>query len=204
MGDPTEAGGINWRNTHERYGAVSMALHWTIVLLFLALYVLAYWVKYTTGYESEMGELHLYLHKPFGLAVLGLAVIRLWWRSVNVEPPLPNAISASHKLMAHWTHWALYAVMFVQPLAGVSMDVFRGRAVEILGTSIFPVVMEKNDYLAKHYSDMLHNDYMDWIIAVIIAAHAGAALKHHFIDKDDVLTRMLPAWAGGKRGNHQH
>ncbi|MBT6135837.1 MAG: cytochrome b [Rhodospirillaceae bacterium] len=199
MNDLTQTNGVQWRNTHERYGAVSIALHWTIVLLFLGLYGLAYSVKYTTGYDSEMGELHLYLHKPIGVSVLALALVRVWWRSVNIEPPLPAAMPNSHKLMAHWTHMALYAIMFVQPLAGMAMDIFRARPVKILDVSIFPAVMERNDFLAEHFADMVHNDYMDWIIALVVAAHAGAALKHHIIDRDDVLTRMLPAWAGGKR-----
>ncbi len=201
MGELPGGSGVNWRNTHERYGAVAMALHWSIVILFLAFYVLAYSVKSTAGYDSEMGQTHLYLHKPVGIAVLALVAVRVWWRSINVEPPLPISMPESHKLMAHWTHWALYAFMFVQPISGMSMDTFRDRAVTIFDTPIFPAVMEKNDYLANHYADMLHNDYMDWIIALVVAAHAGAVLKHHFIDKDDVLTRMRPAWAGGSRGS---
>jgi cytochrome b561 len=199
MADLTEIGGIRWRNTHERYGAVSMALHWTIVVLFAALYGLAYSVKYTSGYDSDMGALHLYWHEPIGALILLLAFIRVWWRYVNVEPPLPEAMPSMHKKLAHWTHWALYAIMFVQPLAGMAMSVFRGRPVVLFDTPVFPTVMAKNDFLAKHFSDMLHNDYMDWIIALVVAAHAGAALKHHFLDRDDVLLRMVPAWAGGKK-----
>ena len=88
--------------------------------------------------------------------------------------------------------------MFAQPLLGMGMDIFRGRPVKVFDNAVLPKIMEKNDFLAKHVADMTHNDYMDWVIVVVVALHAGAALKHHFIDKDDVLTRMLPKWAGGK------
>ena len=198
MDDVTQARKIKWRNTLERFGAVTRSLHWTIIILFLALFVLTYSVKYTSGYDSEMGELHLYWHKAVGVTVLVLAVIWLWWRAVNVEPPLPGAMPALHKLLAHLTHWVLFIVLFVQPLAGIAMDVFNGEPVLILGTPIFPVVMERNEFLVE-LADMVHNDYMDVIIGLVVAAHAGAALKHHFIDKDDVLLQMLPGWAGGKR-----
>ena len=101
MNDITQAGGIKWRNTHERFGAVSMALHWTIVLVFLLLYGLAYSIKYTEGYDSPMGELHIYWHKPIGLLVLLLAIIRAWWRHVNIDPPLPAEMPSLHKQLAH-------------------------------------------------------------------------------------------------------
>jgi len=196
--DVSQGRKIKWRNTLGRFGAVTRSLHWVIISLFLALFVLAYLVKYTTGYDSEMGALHLYWHKAVGMAVLVLAVIWLRWRALNIEPPLPGAMPALHKLLVHLTHWVLFTILIVQPLAGLAMDVFHGEPVFILGTPIFPVVMERNASLAK-LADMVHNDYMDIIIGLVVAAHAGAALKHHFINKDDMLAQMLPGWAGGKR-----
>ncbi len=198
MTDFTFATGFCWRNTHDRYGAVAIALHWTIAMLFVAQYAIAYSVKLTVGYDSESGESVLAWHRSTGLLILLLVLGRLWWRAVNVVPPLPASVPPLQCILAHWTHWALYAVMLAQPLSGAAMHVARGQPVHFFGLAVVPAQMAADEDLAEGLFGPIHSDVMSVVTLVIVGMHVAAALKHHCVNRDNVLVRMLPRWAGGR------
>ena len=121
------------------------------------------------------------MHKSFGLVVLALILLRLVWRLVNGTPAVQN-------LMAHAMHWVLYVLMFAQPLAGILMSQAAGYPVSFFGLFELPVLLDKDPTLAQFFRGA-HGTV--WILLVLaLVGHAGAALYHHFIMKDDVLKRM--------------
>ncbi len=128
-------------------------------------------------------------HKAFGIIVLGLVTFRFIWRMIKKPPKLPENTPKMHKIAAKITHIALYALMFLMPLAGWMMSSAGGHPVSVFGIPIPPLVGKDKELGA------LMNDLHEWggyaMIAVILF-HVGAAIYHYFILKDEVMLRMLP------------
>ena len=135
-------------------------------------------------------------HKTFGIAVLVLATLRLLWRFTHRPPPAPDTISRRQTLAAHGAHLALYALMIAIPLTGWALVSVSPLDVE---TYLFDVIpwphlpvaeslrTEGNEHLVERWHEIAAN-----LVIVLLLAHVGAALKHHFVDRDATLARTLP------------
>lgn len=176
------------RNSPQRWGSLAQLLHWVVVALIL--------VQYTLGLIA--GDLPLGMkklatlarHKSFGLTILGLAVLRLLWRWTNPTPPLPNDLKPYERVLAHFTHAALYVLLFAMPLSGWLMSSARGFPVSWFGLVQIPDLVPKSQPL---YDALLQTHHLlAWALVAVVVLHVGAALKHHYVLKDDVLRRMLP------------
>ena len=175
------------RNTTVRWGSVAQFLHWLIVALILTQVILA----------AAAGELHgmaklamLARHKSVGITILMLAVVRLAWRLVNPTPPLPSALKPYERLLARFTHAALYVLIFAMPITGWIMSSARGFPVSWFSLFQLPDLVPKNRPL---YEAMLQTHAtLALILGAVASLHLLAALKHHFVLKDTVLRRMLP------------
>jgi cytochrome b561 len=173
------------RNSTSTYGSVSKFLHWLLFILIAGL-------VFTGLAEDLFGEQReravMGLHIAVGTAVLLLVAVRILWRFANPVPALPATAAARENLLARLTHFALYVLMLAQPLTGVLMMQFKGRAIDMFGMlSIPPFVLK--DRATAHFFEELHEG--GWIVlAVLVGLHAAAALYHHFIRRDDVLLRM--------------
>jgi len=188
---------MSLRNTDERYGWPSRMLHWLIAILILCLAMVG-WImgelpknpKYFWVYD---------LHKSFGILVLALMVIRLGWRLYAGSPkPVPGTPTWQH-LVATVTHWAIYAMAFAMPISGWLYDSASGlRALKFFGLFVVPKLTAPDPEL-KATTHAFH-EYGVWILLALVAAHAGAALWHHLIQKDRTLMRMLPASLEKKDG----
>lgn len=176
------------RNTTVRWGAVSQFLHWLIVALIIIQVTLA-----SMADDLPLGVKKLALlarHKSVGITILGLAVLRLSWRWINPTPALPGTLKPYERILASFTHAALYILLFALPLTGWMMSSARGFAVSWFGFIQLPDFVPKNKPL---YDAMLAaHGTLVWVLYVILALHVLAALKHHFLLKDNVLRRMLP------------
>lgn len=174
-----------------RYNGVAMALHWLMASLIIALWGLGLILD-----ELPKGDLRSQmfgLHISTGVVILGLTVLRLGWRLIKPAPELPAAMVGVERFIAAAGHVALYALMALLPLVGIGIIETGGRALVVFGTQVLPTLMEKNPDL-HDLAEGAHST-LAWILAVLVAGHALAALRHHFLLKDDVLARMLP---GGK------
>ncbi|WP_026261237.1 cytochrome b [Kiloniella laminariae] len=179
---------MQYKNDAERYGAIAKLLHWSMALLIITLIILGIW----------MGELPLgldkvwyyNLHKSLGLIVLALALTRLVWRFLSPPPPPLSGQPVLEKLAAHAVHLALYAAFILQPLIGIAHSGASGYPIVFFNHYSLPSIIEAN----KELADLLaaSHFYIGWGIAALVLLHAGAALKHHFLDKDTVLLRMMP------------
>lgn len=183
------------RNTSGGYGRVAIVFHWTMALLILAMLALGLYMTSLPPTDPETFQLYQ-LHKSIGFVVLTLAVLRLAWRLVNPSPKLPDGMMAVEKLAAHLGHAGLYAFLFAMPITGWLMASASPWGIPTIVFDVLPVphlpVPEAlgTQAEAEAIFKLLH-EYGAYLLMALIFAHAAAALKHHFIARDDTLRRML-------------
>jgi cytochrome b561 len=176
-----------FRNTLKRWGTVAQTLHWLIVALIIIQVILAF----TAAELHGLAKLAMLArHKSVGITILMLAVVRLLWRLANPTPPLPANLKPYERILAHFTHTALYVLIFVMPLSGWIMSSARGFPVSWFSLFQLPDLVHKNRPL---YEAMIEtHEVLAWTLGAVATLHVLGALKHHFVLKDTVLRRMLP------------
>lgn len=173
-------------NTH--YSAVAKTLHWTMALLLIGLLALGF---YMHDLPLSPEKLRLYAwHKWAGVSAFLLALGRLGWRLGHPAPALPTSMPRLHQQLAQGAHHVLYVLMFAIPLSGWLMSSAKGFQTVWFGVLPLPDLIGKDKALGEWLAGV-HGSLNLFFIA-LLAAHIGAALKHHFIDRDGLLIRMLP------------
>jgi cytochrome b561 len=179
---------MHLRNTTAHWGLAAQLLHWVIVALVITQFVLA---SIADDLPVGMRKLGLLArHKSVGITILALALLRLAWRWSNPTPALPANLKPYEVVLARGTHTALYGLLIAMPLTGWLMSSARSFAVSWFGMFQLPDLVRPDRAL---YDAMLTtHGVLAWTLAGVATLHVLAALKHHFIMKDDVLRRMLP------------
>ncbi len=170
------------------YTPVAKALHWLMAVLLLGLLALGFIM---TDLPLSPQKLQLYSwHKWAGVTAFLLVLVRLAWRTTYRPPPLPDHMPKMMQLAAHAGHALLYLLMIAIPLSGWLMSSAKGFQTVWFGVLPIPDLVGKN----KELGDVLQavHETLNLFFVVVLIGHVGAALKHHLIDRDDVLTRMLP------------
>jgi cytochrome b561 len=178
-------------NTRHRYGAVAVLLHWSMAILVIGLAALGVYMVALpdAGFDTRKITLILY-HKELGVLAFGLAVLRLAWRVSNVLPRLVAHLPDWQKIAARFVHLSFYALMLALPITGWLMSSAAGIPVSFLGFFTLPDVIPRNDHLFQRFIEL--HKWLGYILGLLILVHAGAALRHHFVFKDDSLRRVLP------------
>ena len=172
-----------------RYTNVAIGLHWLIGLMILVSLSVG---LYMVDLKLSPTKLQLYSwHKWAGVTIFMLVLIRCVWRITHAAPPLPDAMPRWQRIVAESTHYLLYALMIAIPLTGWLMSSAKGFQTVYFGVLPIPDLLDKNKELGETLN-VVHR-YLNYTMIGIILAHIGAALKHHFIEKDDILRRMLPS-----------
>ncbi|MBS0213889.1 MAG: cytochrome b [Proteobacteria bacterium] len=162
-------------------------LHWLLALLIVGMGLVG---LFMTQMDPSMAKLKVYaLHKSCGIAVLVLVALRLLWRVAHRAPP-PVPMPRWQRIAAQATHGLLYALMFAIPLAGWLYNSAANFPLQWFGLVQMPSIWPA-DPTVKHLAHALH-EYGFWVLMALVALHAAAAVKHHVIDKDETLRRMLP------------
>lgn len=177
-------------NAHNgsRYTSTAIALHWLLAVVMLGLLWLGF---YMHGLRFSPLKLKLFnWHKWIGVCVPLLAFLRLAWRATHRPPELPAAMSPLARHAAGGLHLVLYALMFAIPVSGWLMSSAKGFRTVWFGVLPLPNLVGKDEALGAQLLEL--HAALNWGLLALVAAHALAALKHHFIDRDDVLLRMLP------------
>ena len=184
------------KNTSNRYGGVAQTLHWLIVALIITQWVLAQLAE-AAGHDKAAhpaAALHqlalLARHKSVGLTIFALAIVRLVWRFVSPPPPMPNTMPRWQVKAAQLTHFAFYALLLLLPISGLVMSAASNYPVSYFGWFTIPNIVAPDEAL-KDIMKERHEMLFD-ILMVVAVVHVIAALKHHFVDRDGVLRRMLP------------
>lgn len=189
---------------NSRYTAIAIALHWAIALLILGNVAGGLFMHNLPNSSPIKFDLYQ-LHKSFGLSILILSLLRLGWRLGHKAPALPQATPDWQRFGARAAHWAFYGFMIIIPLTGWAMVSVSPLEIPTYFFGVIPVphlpffggVADRagwEDILAETH------EYLAFGLLGLLALHAGAALKHHFIDKDNVVQSMAPArrheWIG--------
>lgn len=155
----------------SRYDRMSRNLHWLVAALVLVQFATGWsWGYFPRGSAPRFYLFNLHLYS--GYAILALALLRIFWRLTHETPPLPPGMSRATQIAAHATHGLLYLLILVQPILGAVTVTALGKSLGWTG----PV------HVALAY-----------VIAAIVVLHVAAALWHHFVRRDGVILRMLPA-----------
>lgn len=192
------------RNTQMEYGSVAKWLHWLTALCFLAAYVSVYYAHVFVPLESDQRPLFTRMHAMFGFSVGVFFLPRIIWMFMNPKPEVDPGPVWQHNA-SKVVHWALYFFMIAMPLSGwlgfgatsfpflslFDIPTFRGSALYApivegwLGIT-FQQFEEPFDYFHKQIAG-------PWLVWVLIVVHTGAALYHHYVQKDNTLRKMLPS-----------
>jgi cytochrome b561 len=180
-----------------RYTAVAIALHWLMAVMLVGMVFMGWRMEdmreMALSGDLSFAEVQAYYnwHKTIGISLLVLALARLGWRLTHKVPPLPEGMKPWEVIAARGTHIAFYAVMIAVPVLGWLTA----------SATNFPSYLANNPALELPHLPVPNEAYEPlgsihgaggWVIFVLLALHVGAALKHHFINRDDVLTRMIP------------
>ena len=180
---------MSLKNTADRWGSVSQILHWTIAVLILCIGIVG----------LVMGELPrtpkyfwVYtMHKSLGLTVLVLVVMRIGWRLYAGAPrPVPGT-PRWQSLLASATHGAIYLLILAIPMSGWMYDSASGlRPFRWFGLAEVPKLVAPDEALAQSANNA--HEWLFWLLMALVVLHAGAALYHHYVQRDSTLSRMLP------------
>ena len=173
--------------TTERYSGTAIALHWLLALALIGSFMVG---VYMVDLPVSPQRLKLYnWHKWAGICILALSGLRLLWRLTH-RPPADVAMPEWQRRSAHAVHILLYLLFFAVPLAGWAYSSAAGFPVVVFGVLPLPDFVAPSKELAEAIKPL--HKILAFTMAALVLAHVAAALKHHFVDGDGLLSRMRP------------
>ncbi len=171
----------------SRYSNVAIVLHWTIAVLLIGNLGVGLLFDTIKDYDKSLFFTLIDLHKATGITILALAVLRLVWRLMHPAPPLPDHMTTVERVLAKLSHWGFYVVMLALPLSGWAMVSASAKRFPISWYGIFDIpflpVVKGWNYGGLH-------GLLGWLALAMIVLHIAAALKHQYMDRDDIFARM--------------
>ena len=180
---------VNQSQHTFRFSRFSVLMHWLIALLIIAAFVLGTIMVDIQGLTPTKLKYFAW-HKWLGVTVLALTAVRLLWRLAHPAPPYAELMPSWQHRASQLVHGLLYLLMFAVPLSGYFYSLAAGVPVVYLTVLPLPVLMDADPVLKPILREL--HETLDWILLGAVMLHVLAVLKHRFIDKDSVLSRMLP------------
>ncbi len=179
---------MQWTSTQERFGAVSVLMHWLMALLVIFLFFLGRHMI-ALDYTDPWYKAAPILHKGAGLIVFILLLFRVFWRAVVDTRPASVPMPRWERAAAAIVQYSFYILLFGISLSGYLIPTAKGGGVEFFNLFELPALFSGID----HQEDMAGDAHylLAYIIMALVLLHAMAALKHHFVERDETLTRML-------------
>lgn len=171
----------------RHFTRTAILLHWLIALIIAVAFPVGLIMS-----DMPVSPLRIKIfvyHKWAGLTVLWLALVRLGWRATHAAPELPGSMPLWQMRASKAVQWLIYFLLFAVPLTGWTYSSAAGYGVRYLNLIDLPNLVAKNKDLADQLKDL--HETLNWTLFALVAVHAAAALKHHFIDRDGVLLGML-------------
>jgi len=170
------------------YTTIAVALHWLVALCIFGAFSLG---LYMHELPLSPTKLRLYsYHKWAGVTIFLLALIRLSWRATHPAPPPPDHVPPWQRIAAQAVHHLLYVLIIAIPLTGWLMSSAKGFQTVWFGVLPLPDLLDKNKEVGDAL-ELVHKS-LNFSMAALVGAHIGAAIKHHLVDRDEILARMLP------------
>jgi cytochrome b561 len=163
-------------------------LHWLTLLLAATTFVLAFSIDLAPS--KEEASVLIQLHRSFGVTVWVVTLIRLVWRQFSRFPNWPADMPQLMRFAAHWSEYALYALLLIQPILGILHTDAHGDRVTLFFLGQLPALIGRARPLARQLLEV--HEMVGLLLLGLIALHASAALYHHFWRRDDTLAAMLP------------
>jgi cytochrome b561 len=178
---------MNASPTTDRYSHTAIAFHWLLAIAIVGSFSVGLYMS-----DLAMSPLRLKLfnwHKWAGVTILALSALRLLWRLMH-RPPADVPMAAWQQKSAHAMHIALYVLFFAVPLAGWAYSSATGFPIVAYGVIPLPDFVPVDKGLAEIFKTL--HKLLAFSLAFLVLAHVGAALKHHFLDRDGLILRMWP------------
>lgn len=175
------------KNTQSTYGWLTIAIHWLFAAVVFGLFGLGLYMVELTYYDAwYRGSLDL--HKSIGVVLLLLLIGRVLWRLLNVQP-MPEPGKRWEHLAASAVHGLLYLLPLMLMISGYLISTADGRSIEVFSLISIPALPSLMDNQEDIFG--LIHEWLAWGLIGLAVMHGAAAAKHHFIEKDNTLKRML-------------
>ena len=179
---------MQFRNHKAGYGLVAIALHWIMALLIIGMFAVGLWMTDLTYYH-DWYRTAPHWHKSTGVIVFALLLVRFGWRMINPKPQPLDSHATWEKVIARVTHALLYVLIVLVVISGYMISTADGRSVEVFDWFEIPAWTTTIDN-QEDVAGVFHF-YLACVLIGLAGVHASAAIKHHMIDKDNTLKRML-------------
>ena len=176
------------RNTDLSWGAPAKLLHWMVAALVFVQIALG-WAAVSWRLSPTKLDLFVW-HKSTGMLILLLMVVRLAWRSANAPPALPAGMRPLERRAARASHFLFYLLLLLMPLTGWIVNSAENVPFRIFWQIPLPSLVEPDEATA-HAAARVHL-VLFVALSLLLAVHIGAALRHHFFKRNNLLVRMLP------------
>ena len=176
-----------YRNTSGTYGSVSKFFHWLVVLLFFAQLALGLFMSRISN--DALQSAFYTLHKSLGLLILLVMIVFVLWSLTSIKPKWPVSMSCWERSTAHSIHGLLYLLLLAMPLSGWLLATAAGHPPNFFWLVTVPMPGINISESLAELGGTLHLIFV-WLICFLVGIHILAALKHHFISKDNILRRM--------------
>lgn len=169
-------------NSKTKYSPIAKFFHWVIAVLII--------VNIIIGITLSMNHLK-YLHVQIGLSILFLSVLRLLWRVTTIYPNKIDTGKKYEMLLATFVKHSMYILMFAVPISGILMAQAKGHNIRFFNILDIPQFISLQEKSVSHQYKLVH-EYLSYIFIALIVLHIIGAFKAHFLDRNSVLSRMLP------------
>ncbi len=166
-----------------------MLLHWVMAILLIGLFSMGLYMT-ALGYYDPLYHRLPQWHKFFGVITFILLFVRFIWKLKNISPAALTTHKKYERILSHYIKNIFYVLIFIIAVTGYFISTAKGKAIELFFGIEIPAITKITD---KNMADLIGDAHflLAILLAVLVVLHAAAALKHHFVDKDNTLKRML-------------
>ncbi len=179
---------MNITNTKDSYGIVAILLHWVMAILIVGLFVLGVYMV-DLDYYSKWYNAAPWWHKSLGMVVFFLLIVRIVWLCAN-QRPLPLATYMRWEVIAaKFTHVLFYILLILLSVSGYFITTAKGASIDMFAWFDIPALTRLDKDQAEIAGEL--HEIAAYVMALLFLLHVCATVKHHFLDKDTTLTRIL-------------
>jgi len=177
------------KNTRQCFGLVSITLHWLMAVLLISLFVMGLYMTSLDYYDPLYHRLPWW-HKSLGLLTVFLLIVRFIWKLLNTAPEPLETHKTWEIFIAHLLQQVFYVLIALIGVAGYLISTSKGKSIDFFNGFEVPAIIGDVEESTADLFGSAH-EMLAYVLAALVLLHAAAAVKHHFIDKDKTLKRML-------------